>query len=99
MKKFIVAGVVSLLVMAGVAVAQQSQNQNNSSSVHDMMHGMMENQGGPDGGMGHMGGMMNMMHMMAQMDQEQMGKMMEQCNAMMESARTDGGGAKESQKQ
>lgn len=100
MKKFVVAGVFSLLVTAGVAVAQQSQNQNSRSSIHEMMHQMMENQGSHDAGMGHMGGMMHGMNMMmSQMDQEQTTKMIEQCSAMMDSAQSEAGGAKESQKQ
>jgi hypothetical protein len=102
MKKFVLAGVVSLLITAGVAVAQQSEHQNDGSSSRGMMHGMTPDQHGGDAGAGHMGGMMNMMSMMnrmAQMDQQQMTKMMEQCSAMMGSGQNDAGGAKERQKQ
>ena len=98
MKNFVLTAIISFLVTAGIAVAQQSQDQNDGSAGR-RMHGMMSDRTGREAGTGHMGGMMNMMNMMAQMDQEQMGKMMEQCNAMMESAPTDSGGAKESQKQ
>jgi hypothetical protein len=100
MKKFVLAGVVSLLITAGVAVAQQSEHQNDGSSGRGMMHRMTPDQHGGDPGAGHMGGMMmSMMNMMAQMDQQQMTKMMEQCSAMMGSVQNDAAGAKESQKQ
>jgi hypothetical protein len=71
--------VVSFLVLSGLALASQSNEQKEHSS---MMEEMMK--GGKEGE--HKDGIMRMM------------KMMDQCSAMMESAK-DSGRAKESQKQ
>lgn len=83
MKKVMLAGLVSVLVLSGVAVAQQSGEQKKGSSMQGMMQEMMK---GKESGESGMGGMMGMM------------KMMEQCGAMMESMHTESGEAKEGQK-
>ncbi len=64
---------VSLLVLSGLALAAQSDEQK-ERPASPMMQEMMK--GGKEGE--HMGGMMRMM------------KMMDQCNAMMESAHGSG---------
>jgi hypothetical protein len=79
MKTMASIALVSLLVLSGMALASQSGEQKEHSSV---MEEMMK--GGKEGE--HKDGMMRMM------------KMMDQCSAMMESAR-ESGGTKESQKQ
>jgi len=78
MKKFVLLGLVSLLIVSGVALAHQSEEQK-GSSMQGMMQQMM---GGEKAGKGtsEMGGMMGMMKMMGQMT-----KMMDQCSAMMSS--------------
>jgi hypothetical protein len=78
MKTITSIALVSFLVLSGMALAAQSDEQKEHSS---MMEEMMK--GGKEGE--HKDGMMRMM------------KMMDQCSAMMESAK-DSGGAKESQK-
>ena len=78
MKTVTSIALVSFLVLSGMALAAQSDEQKEHSS---MMEEMMK--GGKEGE--HKDGMMRMM------------KMMDQCSAMMESAK-DSGGAKESQK-
>lgn len=83
MKKMALAGLVSLLILSGAALAQQSGEQKKSSSMEGMMEQMMK---GEKGGEGGMGGMMGMM------------KMMEQCGAMMESMRAPSGQTKEEEK-
>ena len=72
MKKIVLTGVVSLLLLSGVALAVQSEEQKSRSN----MHGMMEQMKGGNG-MEGMGGMEGMMRMM---------KMMDQCADMMESS-------------
>ena len=78
MKTITSIALVSLLVVSGMALAAQSDEQREHSS---MMEEMMK--GGKEGE--HKDGMMRMM------------KMMDQCSAMMESAR-ESGGTKGSQK-
>jgi hypothetical protein len=86
MKKLISIGLLSLLLLSGVALANQSSEQEkNSSSMQNNMGEMMKGEKDGEKGKEGMGGMMRMM------------KMMDQCSAMMESAK-DSGGAKESQK-
>ena len=82
MKKITLIGLLSLLLVRGTALAQQSEEQKKGASVAGMMQGMMS--GETDGGM------MGMMKMMAEM-----GKMMDQCSAMMESTHPASGQTKE----
>ena len=83
MKKIISLGLLSLLMLSGVATAYQAgEQEKGASSMPNMMDEMMKGEKGKEG----MGGMMRMM------------KMMDQCASMMESAK-ESGGAKESQKQ
>ena len=81
MKKFVFLGLVSVLMVSGLALADQPEKQK-ESSMQDMMQQMM---GGERAGkdMSGMGGMMNMMGMMGRMN-----KMMDQCTAMMISDQT-----------
>lgn len=72
MKKIILAGLFSLSLLGGFALAQQSGEKKQESPTHGMMQEMMK---GGKTGEGSMGGMEGMMRMM---------KMMEQCSAMME---------------
>lgn len=81
MKKMALAGLVSLLILSGAALAQQSEEQKKTSSMRDMMEQMMG--GGTEG----------MMRMMGEM-----GKMMDQCTAMMESTHAPYGQTKEEEK-
>lgn len=76
MKK-VTVGLMSILILAGIALAGQAQGEKKGSAMGGMMEQMM---GGGKNGEGGMGGMMGMMRMM-----EQMSKMMDQCSAMMES--------------
>ncbi|MFQ5976395.1 MAG: hypothetical protein ACE5J5_08785 [Candidatus Hydrothermarchaeales archaeon] len=88
MKKFVLLGLVSLLIVSGVALAHQSEEQRGSS-----MQGMMQQMMGgetADKGKSGMGGMMNMMGMMGQMN-----KMMDQCTTMMGSGRAPEGKGKQ----
>jgi hypothetical protein len=87
MKQVILAGLVSLVILSGFAVAQQSGDEKKDSSMKDMMRQMMKQKQSGEGGMEGMGGMMGMM------------KMMEQCSDMMKSSHHQGEKAKESQKQ
>lgn len=66
MKKFALLGLVSLLILSGVALAQQSGEKERGSSMRGMMQEIMGG-GTAGGGMGEMGGMMGMMRMMGQM--------------------------------
>jgi len=81
MKKFVLVGLVSVLMVSGLALADQSEKQK-ESSMQGMMQQMM---GGRKAGKGMSGmeGMMNMMGMMGRMN-----KMMDQCTAMMSSDQT-----------
>lgn len=88
MKKFALAALVSLLILSGVALAQQSGEEKRGSSMPGMMQQMM---GGETAGEG-MAGMGGMMRMMGQMT-----KMMDQCTTMMGSSRTEAQGTKEGQ--
>ena len=83
MKTIILGVVVSLLVLSGLALGQ-SQEAGKKTERPSSMEEMMK--GDKDGE--HMGS--SMMRIM---------KMMDQCSAMMESAQTDAGAAKESQNQ
>ena len=81
MKKFVFLGLVSVLMVSGLALADQSEKQKESS-----MQGMKQQMMGGERarkGMSGMEGMMNMMGMMGQMS-----KMMDQCSAMMSSDQT-----------
>ena len=84
MKKITLVVLASTLVLSGAALAQQSGEQKNRSSMHNMMQQMMKGEKSGESGMGGMGGMGGMMGM-----KEQMPKMMEQCAAMMGSAGTE----------
>ncbi len=81
MKKFVLLGLVSLLVISGVVLAHQSEEPQ-GSSMQGMMQQMMGGERAGEG-MSGMEGMMNMMGMMGRMNQ-----MMDQCSAMMGSHRT-----------
>jgi len=81
MKKFVFLGLVSLLIVSGLALADQSEKQK-ESSMQGMMQQMMGGENA-DEGMSGMQGTMNMMGMMGQMN-----KMMDQCSAMMGSDQT-----------
>jgi hypothetical protein len=82
MKKVILAGLVSVLVVSAVAFGNADE-QRKDSSMSGMMQGMMKGENSGETGTG------DMMRMM---------KMMDQCSAMMESAK-ESSAAKESQKQ
>jgi len=70
MKRIISIGLMSLLMLSGVAIAYQAgEQEKGSSSMHNMMDEMMKGGQGKE----EMGGMMRMM------------KMMDQCASMMES--------------
>jgi len=85
MKTITLAVLVSIVLVAGLALASQSGEQrDHTSMMQEMMKGDKSG-GGSMHGMGAMGGMMGMM------------KMMEQCSAMMESTHDQGEKAKESQ--
>lgn len=88
MKKFVLLGLVSLLIGSGVALAHESEEQK-GSSMQGMMQQMM---GGEKAGKG-MSGMGGMMGMMGQMT-----KMMGQCNSMMESMQPESEQAEEGEK-
>ncbi len=79
--KTITLAVLVSIVLSGLALASQSGEQKDHTS---MMQGMMKGEKGMEG-MSGMGGMMRMM------------KMMDQCSAMMESTHDQGEKAKESQ--
>ncbi len=81
MKKFVFLGLVSVLMVSGLALADQSEKQK-ESSMQGMMQQMMGGERAGEG-MSGMEGMMNMMGMMGRMNQ-----MMDQCSAMMSSHRT-----------
>lgn len=78
MKNIVFIGLLSFLVLAGGALAQQSEEQKKGSSMQGMMQQMMK---GERSGEKHMEGMSGMMGQMA--------KMMDQCSAMMESNQTE----------
>jgi len=90
MKMIGVPVVAVFLALSGVTLAQQLEDQKESSSMKESMSQMMKEEQSDQGGMHGMGDMSGMMGMM---------KMMQQCAAMMQSADAAGGGAKESQKQ
>jgi len=83
MKKITFVGLLSFLMLSGLALAEQTGQEKKTSPMQGMMQEMMKGKG--SGGSG-MGGMMGMM------------KMMEQCGAMMESMHTGSGETKEGQK-
>lgn len=85
MKKAIV-GLMSILILAGIALAGQTEEETKGAPSGGMMEQMM----GDRETMGGMKGMMGMMNMMGQMS-----KMMEQCGAMMESMHKDAGQGKQ----
>ena len=72
MRKIMFVGMLSVLFLSGVTLAQQSEERQKDSSMQGMMQEMMKGEKRGEGSMGGMGGMMRMM------------KMMEQCSAMME---------------
>jgi hypothetical protein len=80
MKKAMFVGLVSALILSGVALANQVEDEKKASSVQGTMQQMM---GGSKAGEG-MGGMGDMMGMMGQMT-----KMMDQCTAMMGSGKSE----------
>lgn len=82
MKNMISVGLVSLLILSGVALAHQSgEQETGASSMESMMGDMTKGERRGKSGMGGMMGMMNMM--------DQMSKMMDQCSSMMESAKQE----------
>lgn len=85
MKKVTLVGLLSLLILSGVTLAQQSGEEKKSSAMKDMMQEMMKQKQSGEGSTEGMGGMMGMM------------KMMEQCSDMMKSAHHQGEKPKESQ--
>ena len=80
MKKITFVGLLSFLMLSGLALAEQSGEEKKGSSMQGMMQQMMKGESGGESGME---GMMGMMKMMGQM-----GKMMDQCAAMMASGQT-----------
>ena len=86
MKTSVLAVVVSFFAVSGWALAAQTPEQEERPTMpsNTMMQEMMKD-GGKEGG--HMGGMMRMM------------KMMDQCSAMMESAKADSGEPQQDPKQ
>jgi hypothetical protein len=76
-KTITLAVLVSFLVLLGLAVADQTGAQRDSS-MRGMMQEMMKGEKSGDGSMEEMNGMGGMMRMM---------KMMNQCSAMMEDSR------------
>ena len=92
MKEITLAGLFSLLILVGAALAQPAGEQKKGAPTSGMMQEMMKGEQSGEGdtkGMGGMGGMMRMM------------KMMDQCAAMMDQccSSADSGKAKESPKQ
>jgi hypothetical protein len=81
MKTITLAVLVSIVLVAGLALASQSGEQRDPTST---MQEMMKGKNGMEG-MSGMGGMMGMM------------KMMDQCGAMMKSTHDQGEKGKESQ--
>ena len=81
MKKLALFGLVSLLIVSGVALAHQSGEQKGS-----FMQGMMQQMMGGETAGKDMSGMEDMMNMMGMMGR--MNKMMDQCTAMMGSGRS-----------
>jgi len=81
MKKFVFLGLVSVLMVSGIALADQSEKQKESS----MQRTMQQMMGGENAGEGVSGmeSMTNMMGMMGRMNE-----MMDQCTAMMSSDQT-----------
>ncbi|HEY2987322.1 MAG TPA: SHOCT domain-containing protein [Candidatus Binatia bacterium] len=77
MKTITWIGLLSLVILAGSALAEQSAEQEKSAPPSGMMQGMMGEQKSGEAGMQGMGGMMGMM------------KMMDQCNAMMDAHKTN----------
>ena len=86
MKKITFVGLLSFLMLSGLALAEQTGQEKKASPMQGMMQEMMK---GEKGGEGGMQGMMQMM------------KMMNQCAAMMEKCcpATESDKAKESPKQ
>jgi hypothetical protein len=86
MKTSVVAVAVSFLALSGWALAAQTAEQKERPTMpsNPMMQEMLKD-GGKEGE--HMGGMMRMM------------KMMDQCSAMMESAKADSAEPQQDQKQ
>lgn len=78
MKKAILVGFVSALILSGAALATQVEDEKKGPSMHGMMQEMMK---GESAGETQMEGMMGMMG--------QMTKMMDQCSAMMETNQTE----------
>jgi hypothetical protein len=87
MKHLILAGLVSLVILSGFALAHQSGDEKKGSSMKDMMQEMMKGKEPGEGGMHGMGDMGGMM-----------GKMMEQCSDMMKSVQHQAEKAKANQK-
>ncbi len=82
MKRIVSVGLLSFLILSGVALAYQSgEQEKSSSSMRSMMDEMMKGETGKEG----MGGMMRMM------------KMMDQCASMMESSQATAGKTEQDQ--
>ena len=97
MKKITLVGLVFFLVLSGVVLAEQAGEGQKASPMQGMMQEMMK---GEKTGEGGMGGMMQAM-MSGEKGSEmigQMGKMMDQCSAMMESMHPASGQTKEGEK-
>ena len=86
MKKTMFVGLVSALILSGVALATQVEDEKKGSSMQGMMQEMMKGENGK-------GGMMGMMRTMGEM-----GTMMDQCASMMESMQSGSEQTKESPK-
>ena len=81
MRKIISVGLLSLLILSGVALAQQSGEQGKSFSMKDMMPEMMKGEKNSERGMEGMMGMMKMM--------EQCGAMAEQCCSTSDTGKSE----------
>ena len=86
MKKALFVGLVSALILSGVALATQVEDEKKGSSMQGMMQEMMKGENGK-------GGMMGMMRMRGEME-----TMMDQCASMMESMHSRSDETKESQR-
>jgi len=86
MKKAMFVGLVSALILSGVALATQVEDEKKGSSMQGMMQEMMKGENGK-------GEMMGMMRMRGEME-----TMMDQCASMMESMHPRSDETKESQR-
>lgn len=89
MRHLILAGLVSLVILSGFALAHQSGDEKKGYSMKDMMQQMMKGKEPGEVGMHGMDDMGRMMGMM---------KMMEQCSDMMKSPHHQGAKVQENQR-